>query len=135
MPENSIIDNNEDEKNLSCSQDMATGGQLIDAEQENRELTISEEKADSASQPKIDQTEKSENNRRLAKNTIVLYLRMFFMTGISLYTSRVILQVLGVEDFGIYNVVGGIIALFGFLSAALSPRYFSINLRQSDVVS
>ena len=120
MPENNIIINNEEEKNLTCSQNMATGAQLVDAEHDNKELIISDENAGPEPHSKIDQAEKSENNKRLAKNTIALYLRMFFMTGISLYTSRVILQVLGVEDFGIYNVVGGIIALFGFLSAALS---------------
>lgn len=120
MPENNIINNNEEEKSFNCSQGMATGAQLTDAEHDNKELIISDENADPGTHSKIDQAEKSENNRRLAKNTIALYLRMFFMMGISLYTSRVILQILGVEDFGIYNVVGGIIALFGFLSAALS---------------
>lgn len=53
----------------------------------------------------------SANNKRIAKNTLVLYVRMLFLMFISLYTSRVILQALGVEDFGIYNVVGGFVAL------------------------
>lgn len=78
----------------------------------------------------------SKNNRRIAKNTLMLYLRMFFMTVISLYTSRVILQVLGVEDFGIYNVVGGVIALFGFLSNALSSasqRYIAHAIGEGNV--
>ncbi len=117
MPEKSII-NNEDENNLNCSQ-MAAGSQFVDADN-NKDQTFLDETADSGTRSKINQAEKSENNKRLAKNTIALYLRMFLMMGISLYTSRVILQVLGVEDFGIYNVVGGIIALFGFLAAALS---------------
>ena len=48
----------------------------------------------------------SNNNKRIAKNTLLLYFRMLFMMAVSLYTSRVILNALGVEDFGIYNVVG-----------------------------
>lgn len=62
----------------------------------------------------------SANNKRIAKNTLVLYVRMLFLMTISLYTSRVILEALGVEDFGIYNVVGGFVALFGVLSKSLS---------------
>ena len=46
------------------------------------------------------------NNKRIAKNALLLYVRMIFMMVVSLYTSRVVLKVLGVEDFGIYNVVG-----------------------------
>lgn len=56
-----------------------------------------------------------ENNKRIAKNTLLLYVRMIFMMAVSLYTSRVVLDVLGVEDFGIYNVVGGVVAMFGLL--------------------
>lgn len=62
----------------------------------------------------------SSNNKRIAKNTAVLYVRMLFLMGISLFTTRVVLQALGVEDYGIYNVVGGIVALFAILSQALS---------------
>lgn len=51
------------------------------------------------------------NNKRIAKNTLMLYFRMFFTMVVSLYTSRVILNTLGVEDFGIYNVVGGIVTI------------------------
>ncbi len=50
----------------------------------------------------------SDNNKRIAKNTLLLYVRMLFMMVISLYTSRVILDKLGEVDFGIYNVVGGV---------------------------
>lgn len=60
------------------------------------------------------------NNKRIAKNTLVLYVRMLILMAISLYTSRVILDALGVEDFGVYNVVGGFVALFGVLSKSLS---------------
>ena len=62
----------------------------------------------------------SRNNKRIAKNTLILYARMLFLMVISLYTSRVILQTLGVEDFGTYNVVGGFVALFAVLSQSLS---------------
>lgn len=52
----------------------------------------------------------SDNNKRIAKNTL-LYFRMLFMMLMSLYTSRLILNALGVEYFGIYNVVGGVVAI------------------------
>lgn len=63
---------------------------------------------------------KTENNKRIAKNTLLLYFRMIFLMLISLYTSRVVLSALGVEDFGIYNVVGGIVTMFSILSSSLS---------------
>lgn len=59
------------------------------------------------------------NNKRIAKNTLLLYIRMLFTMIIGLYTSRVTLQALGFEDFGIYNVVGGVIVMFSFLMASL----------------
>ena len=62
----------------------------------------------------------TENNKRIAKNTLLLYFRMLFMMAVSLYTSRVVLNALGVEDFGIYNVVGGVVAMFSMLSGSLS---------------
>lgn len=62
----------------------------------------------------------SANNKRIAKNTLLLYFRMLFMMAVSLYTSRVVLNALGVEDFGIYNVVGGVVAMFSMLSGSLS---------------
>ena len=65
-------------------------------------------------------SDKVQNNKRIVKNTAFLYLRMFISMSVSLYTSRVILQTLGVEDYGIYNVVCGFVALFGFLNASLS---------------
>ena len=65
-------------------------------------------------------TDNSANNKRIAKNTLVLYVRMLFLMAIGFYTSRVILEALGVEDFGIYNVVGGFVALFAILSKSLS---------------
>ena len=65
-------------------------------------------------------TDYAKNNKSIAKNSILLYLRMFFLMVISLFTSRVILQTLGVEDFGIYNAVGGFVALFAVVSQSLS---------------
>ena len=50
------------------------------------------------------------NSKRIAKNTLMLYIRMLFLMGVNLYTSRVILQALGVEDYGVYNAVAGFIA-------------------------
>lgn len=64
--------------------------------------------------------ENTENNKRIAKNTLLLYIRMLFLMGISLYTSRIVLSALGVDDFGIYNVVGGVVAMFTMISGALS---------------
>ena len=76
-----------------------------------------------------------ENNRRIAKNTLLLYFRMLLMMVVSLYTSRVVLNSLGVEDFGIYNVVGGVVAMFsvisGTLSAAIS-RFITYELGKEN---
>ena len=65
-------------------------------------------------------TQTSQNNKRIAKNTLVLYFRMLFLMLISLYTSRVILGALGVTDYGIYNVVGGFVAMFSIVSSSLT---------------
>ena len=71
------------------------------------------------------------DNARLAKNTILLYLRMALMMCINLYTSRIVLQALGVEDFGIYNVVGGVIFMFSFITdsmTASTQRFLTFEL-------
>ena len=65
-------------------------------------------------------SDKTNNNNRIAKNTILLYFRMLITMGVMLYTSRVVLSSLGVEDYGIYNVVGGVVAMFSFLNAAMT---------------
>lgn len=73
----------------------------------------------------------SKNTRRIAKNTAMLYIRMLLIMAVTLYTSRVILHVLGVEDYGIYNVVGGVVAMLGFLNASLggaSSRFITFAL-------
>lgn len=75
------------------------------------------------------------NNKRIAKNTALLYIRTFIILLISLYTSRVVLQALGVDDYGIYNVVGGFVAMFSLLSGALSnaiSRYITFELGRGD---
>lgn len=77
----------------------------------------------------------SANTKRIAKNTGLLYIRTLLTMFVSLYTSRVVLNTLGVEDFGIYNVVGGIVVMFSFLNSAMSSatqRYFSFELGQGN---
>lgn len=78
----------------------------------------------------------SANNKRIAKNTLLLYVRMLFMLVINLYTSRVILNTLGVVDYGINNVVGGVITMLGFLTGSLgaaSSRYITYDLGKGDM--
>ena len=78
----------------------------------------------------------SENNKRIAKNTLFLYMRMLLIMGVTLYTSRIVLQVLGVEDFGIYNVVGGVVSIISFFISSLSnvsQRYMNIGLGKQNL--
>ena len=75
------------------------------------------------------------NGRRIAKNTVFLYIRMFFSMGVSLYTSRVVLDTLGVEDYGVWNVVAGVIAMFSFLNTSMSTatsRFMMYELGKED---
>jgi O-antigen/teichoic acid export membrane protein len=77
----------------------------------------------------------SQRNKRIAKNTLLLYFRMLITMGVSLYTVRVVLDSLGVEDFGLYNVIGGVVALLSFLPnsmASATQRFFSHALGQQD---
>jgi O-antigen/teichoic acid export membrane protein len=77
----------------------------------------------------------SENNKRIAKNTLFLYFRSILTLGVGLYTSREVLAQLGVSDFGIYNVVGGVIVLFSFVQRAMqsaTSRFFTFDLGKSD---
>lgn len=79
----------------------------------------------------------SSANKRIAKNTLMLYIKMGVTMLVSLYTSRVVLQTLGVDDFGIYNVVGGVVVLFSFLNAAMSSatqRFLNFELGKKDLV-
>ncbi|MDR2409266.1 MAG: lipopolysaccharide biosynthesis protein, partial [Bacteroidales bacterium] len=78
----------------------------------------------------------NKTNKRIAKNTLMLYIRMLITMGISLYTSRIVLNTLGIENYGIYNVVGGIVALFGFLNSVLSvstQRFLAFRLEENNV--
>lgn len=80
-------------------------------------------------------SDNTSSNRRIAQNTIFLYFRSIFLLLISLYTSRVTLQVLGVEDYGIYQVVGGVVAMFSMLSSTLasaSQRFITYALGKND---
>lgn len=75
------------------------------------------------------------DNKRIAKNTLLLYCRTFLLMLISLYTSRVVLSTLGVDDYGIYNVVGGFVAMFAVISGALSSsisRFITFELGHGD---
>lgn len=80
-------------------------------------------------------SDNAQNNKRIAKNTIVLYIRMIVMMVISFYTTRVILEALGVDDYGIYNVVGGLVAMFSLISSSLSgstSRFITFGLGKGD---
>lgn len=76
-----------------------------------------------------------DNNKRIAKNTLLLYFRMILTMVVSLYTSRVILNELGVEDFGIYNIVAGVVVLFSFISNSMvtsTQRYLSVEIGKDN---
>lgn len=78
-----------------------------------------------------------ENNKRIAKNTILLYFRMILLMFIGLYTSRIILDVLGFSDYGLYNVVGGVVTIFAFLNGTLSTstqRFLNIEIGRNNVL-
>ena len=78
----------------------------------------------------------TDNNKRIAKNTLLLYVRMLFTMAVSLFTSRVILNTLGVEDYGINNVVGGIVTMFSVLSGSLSSsisRFITFELGKGNI--
>lgn len=78
------------------------------------------------------------DNRKIFKNTIVLYFRMLLLMVISLYTSRLFLAILGVEDYGLYNIVGSIIVLFSFINNALSGatrRFINTELGKNNISS
>lgn len=75
------------------------------------------------------------SGKTIAKNTIFLYFRMMLIMAVSLYTSRVILDVLGASDYGLYNVVGGVVAMMGFLNGSISSgtsRFITYELGKDD---
>lgn len=78
----------------------------------------------------------SDNNRRIAKNTMLLYFRMLLIMGVSLFTVRIVLNTLGEVDYGLYNVVGGLVIMFSFLSntmAGASQRFFAFELGCNNI--
>lgn len=77
-----------------------------------------------------------DNNRRVAKNTIMLYIRMMVLMLIGLYTSRVILQSLGVENDGINNVIAGLLSMFGIITSSMScaiSRFITVELGKKSL--
>lgn len=75
------------------------------------------------------------NNKLIIRNTIFMAIRMVLLLGISLYTSRVVLQVLGVEDYGIYNVVAGFVSMFAFLNSSMTnanQRFYNFELGKDN---
>lgn len=76
-----------------------------------------------------------ENKRRMFRNAIMLYIRMLFSMFVSFVISRQVLACLGVEDYGIYNVVGGVVVLFAFMNTAMSSstqRYLTFEIGRGD---
>ena len=79
--------------------------------------------------------QKQSKTARIAKNTLMLYFRQILIMLVSLYTVRVVLEILGAEDYGIYNVVGGLVVMFGFLNAAMTSttqRFLNFAMGQND---
>ncbi len=77
----------------------------------------------------------ADNNKRIAINTVYLYIRMIVTLVVTLYTSRVVLLVLGIEDFGVYNLVAGVVVLFSFLNSAITngiQRFITFALGKGD---
>lgn len=81
-------------------------------------------------------TTNTKKNKLIFKNTMMLYIRMFISISISLYTSRIVLNTLGISDYGIYNVVGGIVTMLTFLNGTLgtsTSRYITWALGKNDL--
>ena len=78
------------------------------------------------------------NSNRILRNTLLLYIRMIVVTLVSFFTVRITLQILGVEDYGIYNVVSGLVSFLGIISATMSSasqRYLAFNIGKNDLTS
>lgn len=76
------------------------------------------------------------SNKKIAKNTVYLYFRMLFVMAVSIYSSRIVLNVLGAGDYGLYNVVGGVVAMLSFLNGTASSatsRYLAFYLGRGDL--
>lgn len=80
-------------------------------------------------------SKETSNGKRLAKNTLLLYVRTIFVMVVSLFTSRVILEALGIDDYGTYNVIGGVVVMFSVITGALSnaiSRFITFELGKGD---
>ena len=87
--------------------------------------------ADNRAASNVQESTNATNNKRIARNTLLLYVRMLFIMAVSLYTSRVVLATLGEVDFGVYNVVGGVVVMFTMISAPLTTavtRFLNFEL-------
>lgn len=76
------------------------------------------------------------DNKRIARNSILLYVRMLFIMGIGFYTSRIVLEALGVDDYGIFSLVGGLISVIAMLNSSLanaSSRFITYALGQNNL--
>ena len=76
------------------------------------------------------------NTKLIARNTIFLYIRMLLTMGVTLFTSRIVLEVLGIEDFGIYTLVGGIVSLFSFFNSAMTSatqRFLTFDIGNNNL--
>lgn len=81
-------------------------------------------------------TDISQNNKRIAKNTLYMYLRMAMTLAVSLFTARVVLNALGVHDYGLNNVVGGFVSMLGYFNGLLSSgssRFLTVGLGRGDI--
>src|SRR5690606_21762835 len=77
----------------------------------------------------------SDRTGRIAKNTLMLYVQTLLAMFLALYTSRVLLRILGVEDYGLYNVVGGLAIIFGLISSSMTAstsRFFTFELGKGN---
>jgi len=78
------------------------------------------------------------STRRIARNTLMLYLRTLLSVVVGLYTSRIVLHALGVEDYGIYGLVGGIVSVFGFLNTSMvgaTSRFITYDIGKGDIIA
>lgn len=111
--------------------------QKKDAKQclETKDDSLYREESIGIEETAIEEQEAPSSNSRIAKNALMLYIRMFLTMIVGLYTSRVVLNTLGVEDYGIYGVVGGVVAMLGFLNASMSgatSRFLTFELGRGD---
>jgi len=111
------------------SQSQAAGKELEPKQPTSSAIT--EESVSDSNSDSRQQTQSSVNNKKIVKNTLALYFRQIIVMVVALFTSRIVLQTLGVTDYGINNVVGGVVMMFGFISGTLmgiTQRFISVEL-------